>query len=366
MSSQETNPGSEFASFVLELLQTARLGGQRQIHGIILPEYALTWEAYDALVAALTGLEEPIELLISGVSKDCAGAEGNQVTFSVFRRLPNSMRSLAPGINPGEVIAETHSRRKHHRWNVTPGQVEQYDMATALDPKTNWWEHHMVGERSLQIDVFRSGSVFTAMICEDLARVDPVMPILRSIGPNLVFALLMDGPQMKGRWPGTYASTLADDPGSSVLTLTSLGLIERANAVRRRQGDRVSDSSRSIALWKNYPGSNPNEMPAAAAQELVLHEGSHALVIELESEKALETTLDNRENSDATAWIMKRATPAQVRLPNEVIERGSWRWITEGVDRPSHSERRCQFGSCLRQLWVDLSARLGFPGTRQA
>jgi len=36
-----------------------------------------------------------------------------------------------------------------------------------------------------------------ALVCEDLARPDPVANIVRAVGPNLVIALLMDGPQTK-------------------------------------------------------------------------------------------------------------------------------------------------------------------------
>ena len=43
---------------------------------------------------------------------------------------------------------------------------------------------------------------------------------MHAIGPNLVFTLLMNGPQLKTRWPARYAKILADDPGSSVLSIT--------------------------------------------------------------------------------------------------------------------------------------------------
>ena len=61
-------------------------------------------------------------------------------------------------------------------------------------------------------------------MCEDLARSEPCHEILRSVGPNLLFALLMDGLQISPRWSARYASYLADDPGTAVITLTSTGL----------------------------------------------------------------------------------------------------------------------------------------------
>jgi len=68
--------------------------------------------------------------------------------------------------------------------------------------------------------VFRYGMSMATLICEDLARIDPVQTVIRAIGPNLVIALLMDGPQWQRRWSGRYATVLADDPGSAVLSVT--------------------------------------------------------------------------------------------------------------------------------------------------
>jgi len=53
--------------------------------------------------------------------------------------------------------------------------------------------------------------VLTVLICEDLARLDPVNDLVRAVGPNLVMSLLMDGPQLTTRWPARYATVLADD-----------------------------------------------------------------------------------------------------------------------------------------------------------
>jgi hypothetical protein len=55
---------------------------------------------------------------------------------------------------------------------------------------------------------------------------------MNAIGPNLVIALLMDGPQLENRWPARYATVLAEDPGSAVLTVTSLGMVRRSNYAR--------------------------------------------------------------------------------------------------------------------------------------
>src|SRR6202000_1078706 len=89
---------------------------------------------------------------------------------------------------------------------------------------------------------------FATMICEDLARVDPAHAVLRSVAPSLVFVLLMDGPQMPARWSARYATVLAEDPGSSVLTLTSTALLGSATRTGRYR------ASRYVALWKQDDG----------------------------------------------------------------------------------------------------------------
>jgi hypothetical protein len=74
--------------------------------------------------------------------------------------------------------------------------------------------------RSLDVYVLRGTSTLTTLICEDLAWNDSCQELVHAIGPNLVFTLLMNGPQLKTRWPARYAKILADDPGSSVLSIT--------------------------------------------------------------------------------------------------------------------------------------------------
>jgi hypothetical protein len=104
------------------------------------------------------------------------------------------------------------------------------------------------------------------LICEDLARQEPIAEIIRSVGPSLVIALLMDGPQLKTRWSSRYATVLADDPGSSVLTLSSIGMV----GLSRPEGE--SKRSRVIALWKD---------PLSGARETELPEGADGVLINL-------------------------------------------------------------------------------------
>ena len=67
-----------------------------------------------------------------------------------------------------------------------------------------------------------------SLVCEDLAQIDDVADVLRSVGPMVLIIPLLDGPQLSSRWAARYASVLADDPGSTVLTLTSYGMARRS------------------------------------------------------------------------------------------------------------------------------------------
>ena len=124
------------------------------------------------------------------------------------------------------------------------------------------------------------------LICEDLARQDPVTEVVRAVGPNLVFALLMDGPQLRNRWPSRYASVLAEDPGCSVLSLTSLGMSTRSRP-NRDTGDAV-DKSRTIGLWRDA---------IYGEREIALSDGQDACVLSLVCRTEPEWTIDGRLDS---------------------------------------------------------------------
>jgi hypothetical protein len=104
--------------------------------------------------------------------------------------------------------------------------------------------------------------VLTSLVCEDLAHNDDIAQLIRSVGPTIVLNMLLDGPQLTSRWTARYASVMADDPGSAVLTLTSYGLVERSRPHGR-------DASRVIALWKD-PTGGPREIPLEPGAQAVL------------------------------------------------------------------------------------------------
>ena len=141
-------------------------------------------------------------------------------------------------------MSQRSGESKHHRWRLEERQILQYDLGERLDPMMQWWEHIQIGPRELHFVTLADWLVLSFLICEDLARLDPVNQLLHSVGPSLIIALLMDGPQLSSRWGARYATVLADDPGSSVLTLTSIGMCER------QPGSRPA-TFRVVALWKD-------------------------------------------------------------------------------------------------------------------
>jgi hypothetical protein len=120
-----------------------------------------------------------------------------------------------------------------------------------------------------------------------------------SIGPNLVVALLMDSAQIKERWPARYATVLAEDPGSSVLTVTSRALIDRVNA----EGE--WGSSNAIALWRDDSGHLRSIQAPPTAD---------AVLLTLAGDRRKEKTLDGRESPrSVVSWRYHGQQPVVAR-----------------------------------------------------
>ena len=179
------------------------------------------------------------------------------------------------------------SQKKHHRWRLDKPQIATYGLASSLRQNVQWWERHSIEQRELNFFQFRRDAVFASLICEDLARNDPCHEILRSVAPNLVFSLLMDGPQLSNRWPARYASTLADDPGCTVLTFTSYGLIGRSN-----ENSDYTDSN-SVGLLRDSYG---------LTKELNLPPNKKGILLTLGSEDKKDYTIDGRPTMNASSW----------------------------------------------------------------
>ena len=152
-------------------------------------------------------------------------------------RLPGNWVHL--GVHVGACWSH-YRQNKHHRWFLDESQINQYHLAGALHPSVRWWEAMEVPRRSLQFLELSEGLTVVAVVCEDLARLDEVAELLRDVGPSLVVTILLDGPQLASRWTARYASVLADDPGTAVLTLTAPAWCSAAarSACRRRRWSR--------------------------------------------------------------------------------------------------------------------------------
>ncbi|WP_143027085.1 hypothetical protein [Rhodospira trueperi] len=279
------------------------------IHGIIFPEYSLDWKTYEVLSRDMCRQHSRLEFFVSGSSENCEGEKGNYAISSVFTKTKNGATNKAIGIST--------SRAKHHRWRLDESQITTYALASALDPRILWWENIRLTKREVHVNVFRENSTFAAMICEDLARGDPCHPILRGMAPNLVFVLLMDGPQLATRWSSRYSTTLADEPGSSVLTLTSRALIERSNTTLQGRSP-----SWSVALWKDDSGKEVSincEVPA------------HGVVLSLSGYRTSEVSLDGRCNAEARSWRYNGHQPVSVTQPSPFAETEISRDLLMGI-----------------------------------
>lgn len=257
-----------FVYRVVSLYRVARASVGR-VDGLIFPELSLSPTEFDALRnhEALSGC-----FLIAGISTDSQENSpfgSNCVYFDI----------------PGHKRLE---QSKHHRWKLDGSQIKQYGLGSRLNPEREWWEHIDLNNRKLNFVSMLPWLVMSTVICEDLARPDPVGDLIRSVGPNLVVALLMDGPQIKERWPARYAATLAEDPGSSVLSLTSIGM---SRLSRPSSGP---DRSRVIGLWKDAESPTPTEIE--------LPNGFDAVIVSLSVRWKAEWTADGRPDDGATGY----------------------------------------------------------------
>ena len=217
---------------------------------------------------------------------------------------------LHSGVNPrlqkgGSVSGERggswiHIRqRKHHRWSLDEAQIYQYHLAGALHPRIGWWEAIDVPRRAVEfIEV--AELTIAALVCEDLAQSDEIAGLIRSVGPTVVSAVLLDGPQLSSRWAARYASVLADDPGSAVLTLTSFGMAQRSRPHQR-------EASRVIALWKDA---------VRGAREIPLEPGAHGVLLTVCMDRAARRSADGRIPVDNGTYLYDAAV-SQIRAASE-------------------------------------------------
>lgn len=217
---------------LLTMLQNAETSVHR-IHLIVFPELALTEGNLEAILQALAKnkARDQVPMVLTGVRDSAPDDLGtNQVVLSTFFA--------------GKWYQ--FKQDKHHRWRLDGKQIKQYNLGGALAGGKEWWEAIRISRRKLSVLAPNNWLALCPLICEDLARLEPVSEIIRGIGPTLLIAILLDGPQLSERWPSRYASVLADDPGTSVLTVSALGLTKRS--LNDYGG---GDGLDIVALWKD-------------------------------------------------------------------------------------------------------------------
>ncbi|HYE02003.1 MAG TPA: hypothetical protein VD963_02080 [Phycisphaerales bacterium] len=200
------------------------------------------------------------------------------------------VRCPAPSDNDDATVEVFEAtQHKHHRWALDDAQIRMYGLSRGLDPGTLWWEGIQLDERNVYFFTLDEDYIFSVMICEDLARPDPVGELVRAVGPNLVVALLQDGPQISQRWACRYATALSDDPGCSVLTVTSLGMTRLS-----RPGDFRAEHARKVAMWRDQ---------VTGFREFALPENAHALVLTLTETSVREYTADGRDDREQAGCL---------------------------------------------------------------
>ena len=217
---------------------------------LVMPESALDESEITGLEALLQ--RSGVVMLIAGVRQTLVQGErttGNWVHIGTSTGLQKGGVTGKQGVAPWFHIRQN----KHHRWSLDEKQIYQYHLGGALHPRIRWWERTEIPCRNLQFVELGDEATLVSLVCEDLAQIDDVARIMREVGPTVVIAPLLDGPQLTSRWAARYASVLADDPGSAVLTLSAFGMVQRSKPHGR-------GSSPIVALWKD-PVRGSREIP---------------------------------------------------------------------------------------------------------
>jgi hypothetical protein len=288
----------------LALLDRVLIAARQEVNSVdvvILPESAVDESEIEDLEALL--YRHGVVYLHAGVRQrtdDPARQPNNWIHAGINPRLQKG------GPLPGaEGEAWFHVRQnKHHRWSLDESQINQYHLGSVLHPHIRWWEAMEVPRRALQV-VEVAEMAIVSLVCEDLAESDNVAELIRSVGPTVVIAGLLDGPQLTSRWSARYASVLADDPGSAVLTLSSFGMVDRSRPAAR-------GSSQIVALWKD---------PDTGVREISLEPGAHGIVLTVCMNRASRRSadgrwpVDNGTSCSAVAVYQVRASRSGSGLP---------------------------------------------------
>jgi hypothetical protein len=263
------------------------------LHGVILPEASLASEEEVLLAGEVLGELCPKAFLLVGATEaNPKGGVGKNVLHYMFPMFQPFSPKMHAGINDSEEMQGVAliKQSKHHRWKLDEPQISRYGLN--LDKGKKWWEHIDITSREINFFSARNNLSYCFLICEDLARQEPVAPIVRAVAPHLVIALLQDGPQLGMRWAARYASVLAEDPGCSVLTLTSSGMVKLDSQITSiRSPKKVkANAGNIVGLWRDQN----------TIKELCLPENKRAILLKLGSKTISEYSIDGRRNENAS------------------------------------------------------------------
>jgi len=157
---------TEMAKFIGGLIHNAERDAG-PIHAIVLPEIALSEEIAEGVARNLARRHRDLELFVTGIVMEA----------------PNGQRNVAAQYSMvgGKVVIRV-KQSKHHRWRLEEKQIRQYQLGGVLDPSFNWWEQIDVFGRTIGFGTNRDDAVISALVCEDLARYDPVLPVVPQWG----------------------------------------------------------------------------------------------------------------------------------------------------------------------------------------
>ncbi|HEX6285879.1 MAG TPA: hypothetical protein VFZ80_00205 [Acidimicrobiia bacterium] len=253
----------------------------KRIDTVITPEASIRAEEIPALEMLMTEL---------GVLSVIAGVRQSP------RRGKLGRNYVHLGVRTGEGWT-TFEQEKHHRWCLDQTQIRQYHLSHALDPSRQWWEAIDLPARTVEIIDLGGGATVAPLVCEDLARMDEVSDLLRRIGPTLVVALLLDGPQLPQRWPCRYAAVLADEPGSAVLTLSAFGMVARSRPSGKPR-------SRVVAMWSD---------PMSGPQHIELGRGASGILLTASAEAKTVWTADGRRHDTTPSLTLRNVEQMRVK-----------------------------------------------------
>ncbi len=262
---------------------------------IIYPEAAFTLRNYKKLLISLKKISKNLNkppAVIAGVlhdeksETDVSAEQGFRTKNTSIFTAPSKYETLQAQSDEDYISTLGYEQVKHHRWQLDEKQIQTYDLGKQFQDDCIYWEGISIETRQIVFHQWGNWFSFCTLICEDLARQEPIASAIRSVGPNLIVALLLDGPQLPSRWPGRHATTLTEEPGSSVLTVTALGMTERSKP--KSPTIKIDKSiNRTVALWKDQ---------IVGAIPLVLEEEKHGIVLNLASHWKEGITADGRSD----------------------------------------------------------------------